>query len=466
MPKRHLRKLRRVLFSQAVIVVFLMIFQLTVLFGAVLMAREYVVFLDALLFLVSTMAVISAVNSDKDPTYKLAWVVPITIFPLFGGLFYFYVQGQTVTRKFFHRVKYIDKTFTGAIPQSEEVLEEIRSSFPHRFGTVNFTHRNEFVGYSVFKNTDVKYYPYGEDFWPDLLDALEAAEKYIFLEYFIIGLGEMWNTVLDILKRKAAQGVDVRVMYDGVGSLLQIPKRYPVELVRYGIKCKAFMPLVPFLSTLQNNRDHRKIAVIDGKVAFNGGVNLADEYVNLTSPYGCWKDTAVRLTGDAAFSFAAIFLQMWQITERKKQIDPADFKPDWEYKAKSGGYIMPYADAPNDDYQVGEFVYSDIINKARRYVHITSPYLILDNSMKTALVNAARSGVDVKLIIPAKPDHWYAYYVALEDARELIEKGVEVYEFTPGFIHAKNFCSDDEVAVVGHAIDQGRRGRRGGQHKP
>lgn len=425
-----------------------MLVQLLALIGVVALALEYLFFLDVILFIITAFAIISVVNSEKDPTYKLAWAVPIALLPLFGGLFYFYTQGQTVTRKFFQWVKDIDKSFTGYIPKSEDVLEEIREHFPSRCSTVNYTYNNEYVGYSVFKNTDVTYYPNGETCWADMLVELEKAEKYIFIEFFIIGMGEMWDSILEILRRKAAQGVDVRVLYDGVGSLLQMPRRYGDELSRYGIKCKAFMRFVPFLSTLQNNRDHRKIMVIDGKVAFNGGLNLADEYVNITSPYGYWKDTAVRLTGDAAYSFAVIFLQMWQTTERQP-IDPGLYLPDWSYKAKSEGYIMPYADAPNDDYQIGKFVYLDIINKAKKYVHITTPYLILDSTVTTALVNAARSGVDVKIIIPSVPDHWYAYYVALNYARDLIERGIEVYEYTPGFIHAKNFCSDDEVAVVG-----------------
>lgn len=449
MLRQKLRKLHRILFSQAVIVIVLMLLQVVLMLSVITVFSESVFFLDAALFILTTLAVISLINSDKDPTYKLSWVIPIMLLPLFGGLFYFYVQGQTATRKFFQRVKSIDKSFTGKIPQSEEVLAELRESFPSRYSTVSYTHLNEYVGYSVFANTDVKYYPLGEVFWKDLLEALEAAEKYIFLEYFIIGIGEMWGSVLEILKRKAAAGVDVRVMYDGVGSLLKIPSKYPIELTRYGIKCKTFMPFLPFLSTLQNNRDHRKIAVIDGKVAFNGGVNLDDEYVNLTSPHGHWKDTAVRLTGDAAYSFAVIFLQMWQATENKATVNPEDFRPEWSYKAKDGGYVMPYADTPNDDYQVGEFVYTEIISKAKNYVHITSPYLIIDNVMQTALINAARCGVDVKIIIPRVADHWYAYYVAMDYARELIEKGVEVYEYTPGFIHAKNFSSDGEVAVVG-----------------
>ncbi len=446
--KKMRGKLKRVLFSQAVIVALLLVIQLVFLLFVVLKAREYMMYLDILLMLLTAGVIIYIVNSDKNPNYKLAWVTAVMLVPLFGGLFYLFIQGQTATRRFFQRVKKIDKAFTGKIPQDPKILEEIKLAHPNRFNTVSYTNLNEYVAYSVFKNTSVTYYPSGEKCWPDMLTELEKAEKYIFLEYFIIGMGEMWDSILKILKEKAANGVDVRVMYDGVGSLLQMPKRYPDEMKKYGIKCRAFMPFVPFLSTLQNNRDHRKIMVIDGKVAFNGGVNLADEYVNVKHPLGYWKDTAVRLRGDGAYSFAIIFLQMWQVAE-KTPINPDAFRPEVCAVPEAEGYVMPYADAPNDDFQIGEFVYLDIINRARDYVHIMTPYLILDDTMKTSLTNAARSGVDVKIIIPSKADHWYAYYVALKYAKELIKKGVEVYEYSPGFIHAKNFTADGDVAVVG-----------------
>lgn len=446
--RMNIRKLRRVLFSQTVIVVLIMLVQLAVMIAIVVKARDHMFFLDKLLYIVSIVALLCIVNSDKDPTYKLAWAIPVTLLGLVGGLFYFYLQGQTGTKKFYQRVKAVKRGFSAKIPQPREILEEIRELDADRYSTVSYSCLNEDVGCNVFKNTDITYYSFGEDCWRDMLEELKKAEKYIFIEYFIIAIGEMWDSVLEILKQKAAEGVDVRVMYDGVGSLLQMPSKYPRMLMRYGIKCKTFMPFHPFLSTLQNNRDHRKIMVIDGKVAFNGGVNLADEYVNLVHPHGHWKDTAVRLTGDAAYGFALIFLQMWQVTE-KTPFDPKGFRPDEVCAANSEGYVMPYADSPGDDYRVGEFVYLDIINKAKSYVHIMTPYLILDSTMMTSLINASRSGVDVKIIIPSVPDHWYAYYVALEYARELIEKGVKVYEYTPGFIHAKNFCSDDELAVVG-----------------
>lgn len=443
-----MRKLLKVFFSQTIIVILLLLVQVSVVLLVMAMLQEHFKLIGALFVLVTMVAVILVVNTDKNPAYKMSWLIPMMIFPVFGGMLYIFIQSQSLTRRFFKRAKSIDRRLRSHIPEDPAILEEIKENFPNRYNAVNYCCKNKDVGYKVFKNTDTKYYPTGEDCWPDMLAELEKAEKYIFLEYFIIEPGVMWDSILEILKRKAAMGVDVRVMYDGVGSLVQMPRKYPKMLRQFGIKCKAFVPLVPFLSTMQNNRDHRKIMVIDGKVAFTGGVNLADEYVNKRELYGYWKDTAVRVTGDAAYSFTLIFLQLWQLTD-KRSIEPEGFRPVWDYKSEGGGYVMPYADTPNDDYQVGEYIYLDIINRARSYVHIMTPYLILDHEMMTALVNAARSGVDVKIIIPSRADHWYAFYVAMDYARELISKGIKIYEYSPGFIHAKSFVSDGDLAVVG-----------------
>ena len=258
----------------------------------------------------------------------------------------------------------------------------------------------------------------------------------------------MWSSIVDVLRRKAAQGVDVRVMYDGIGCLPRLPYRYPRELEEMGIKCKVFNPFRPFLSTVQNNRSHRKILVVDGKTAFTGGINLSDEYVNITSPYGHWKDTGVMIRGEAAFSFAVMFLELWQITNRCRE-NYEDFRPHDLPLYDEPGYVIPYSDSPFDNELVGETVYMDILGKARDYVHIMTPYMIIDNELITALGNAAKSGVDVKVIVPHVADHWYAHAVAKAYYADLISRGVELYEYMPGFIHSKSFVSDDNTAVVG-----------------
>jgi cardiolipin synthase len=258
----------------------------------------------------------------------------------------------------------------------------------------------------------------------------------------------MWDSILELLAGKAAEGVEVRVMYDGTCAITSLPFSYPKKLEAMGIRCKMFSPVRPMLSTVQNNRDHRKILVIDGKVGFTGGINLADEYVNRRERFGHWKDTAVMLRGEAVQSLTLMFLEMWNLDEKTPEnwVKYCSFR---EAPAAAGGYVIPYCDSPLDNEMVGEFVYLDILNTAKRYVHMMTPYLILDNETITALCYAAKRGVETIIIMPHIPDKWYAYLLARTYYEELIRAGVQIYEYTPGFIHAKQFTSDDEKAVVG-----------------
>lgn len=303
-----------------------------------------------------------------------------------------------------------------------------------------------------------------------MLIQLKQAKHFIFMEYFIVKEGHMWGKVLEILAKKAAEGVDVRIMYDGSCEFALLPHYYPKRLGKLGIKCKIFAPVAPFVSTYYNYRDHRKILVIDGRVAFNGGVNLSDEYINKASRFGHWKDTAVMIKGDAVKSFTLMFLQMWNLDEKNAEYDkflfcnetnePASLSKNnsenLKNAAQSGnistsckGFVMPYGDCPLDEDNVGEWVYMDILNRAKSYVHIMTPYLILDGSMESTLKFAAKRGVDVTVIMPGIPDKIVAYSLAKSHYASLIEAGVKIYEYTPGFVHAKVFVSDDETAVVG-----------------
>ncbi len=300
----------------------------------------------------------------------------------------------------------------------------------------------------MFENTAVTYFPLGERKFEAMLAELEKAEHFIFLEYFIVDEGVMWGQILEILAKKAAQGVDVRVMYDGTCEFALLPRDYPRRLKKLGIRCKVFAPVTPFVSTCYNYRDHRKILVIDGHTAFNGGVNLADEYINRKVKYGHWKDAAVMLKGEAVRSFTLMFLQMWGIGERKDEY--ARFLAYDPHPVKgAGGYVVPYGDCPLDGEKVGERVYMDILNRSLSYVHIMTPYLILDGEMETALKFAAERGAEVVLILPGIPDKAVPYALAKTHYMPLLESGVKIYEYTPGFVHAKVFLSDGAEAVVG-----------------
>lgn len=305
--------------------------------------------------------------------------------------------------------------------------------------------------FPVYDNTEIQYYSCGEKFFPCFLEELEKAERFIFMEYFAFSEGKMWNTILEILKRKAAQGVEVRFLYDGTCSFKN-PYNYAETLKSYGIHARAFNQIRPVLSTVQNNRDHRKITVVDGHTAFTGGINLEDIYINEEERYGYWKDTVIKLRGDGVKSFTAMFLQSWNLYSNKGEEDyPRYLSPVslQHREGKPAGFVIPYCDSPLDKDNTGESVYMDILYNAKRYVHIMTPYLILDNEMITALTYAARRGVDVKILMPGIPDKPYAFAVAKTFYPELLKAGVKIYQFQPGFLHAKSFVADDEKAVVG-----------------
>lgn len=302
----------------------------------------------------------------------------------------------------------------------------------------------------MYKNTKIFYYPIGEKMYESMLEELEKAEHYIFLEYFIISEGIMWNRILDILTRKAKEGVDVRLIYDDMGCLTLLPFGYAKEMQKRGIQCISFNKVVPFLSLVMNNRDHRKIIVIDGYTAFNGGINLSDEYINETQRFGHWKDTGIMLRGEAVWNFTVMFLSMWNaLKPTDKEVEK--FKPQYYQKEpfQTDGFVQPFADTPLDGESVAENVYLEIINQAKNYVYIFTPYLILDNEMKRALTLAAKRGVDVRLVTPGVPDKKTVYRLTRANYTPLLKAGVKIYEYTPGFLHAKSYVCDDKFGIVG-----------------
>lgn len=384
-------------------------------------------------------------NAPGDPSVKLSWCFIVAVLPLFGTVLYFFTRwelGHRTSKRILQKtvkqsVKYFADTsaLTDALPPEDAPIR-------------NLTHylRHSSCG-QLYGNTKVTYFPLGEDKFTEMLRQLEKAEKFIFLEYFAIAPSYMWDTISEVLTRKAAQGIEVRLIYDGGCSISYLPPNYPKQLQKLGIQCKVFSPFRPFVSTHYNNRDHRKICVVDGHTAFTGGVNLLDRYINKKEVYGHWKDTAVMLQGDAAREFTLMFLQMWNNLEKEPVYEP--YLRDVSTVNTEQGYVIPYWDSPLDQERVGEMVYLDIIGRAQKYLYIMTPYLILDGELLTALTFAARRGVDVRIILPHIPDKKYAFALARSHYKDLVNAGVKVYEYTPGFIHAKVFLSDDTQAVVG-----------------
>lgn len=399
-----------------------------------------------ILAILTVAMVIYLINSRLDPTAKITWLVVITVLPVFGTLLYVYSLSDFGHRAMSKRWRVLTDMAENAISQNKQTaasLSQYNKSVYQMARYVNTT-----GCYPVYDDTEVTYFSSGEEKYKALLSELENAKHFIFLEYFIIDEGVMWGNVLDILARKAAEGVEVRVMYDGTCEFSVLPKGYPEKLKKLGIRCRVFASVLPFISTHYNFRDHRKIAVIDGHTAFNGGINLADEYINRRVRFGHWKDTAVMLKGDAVKSFTLMFLQMWHV-EDNKQIEYRylDYAPNPPEKAT--GYVMPYGDSPLDSERVGEQVYIDMLNRAVKYVHIMTPYLILDAELESALRYAALRGVDVRIILPGIPDKKVPFALAKTHYKSLLSAGVKIYEYTPGFVHAKVFVCDDDEAVVG-----------------
>lgn len=440
-----MKKILRFLTQRVVLTALLILIQALLLFGIIWKLNNYFIYFYAFSVLLSLLLTLRIINNKSNPAFKIAWLIPILLFPVLGGLVYL-VFGSDRTGKYIrNKMGRIEKEMQDGISKANE-RSGIEKMPPD---VVNQSH---YISNSAhcppYKNTTVEYLPMGEVKFERMVQELKKAKRYIFMEYFIIQEGTMWNTILDVLEEKAKEGVDVRVIYDDMGCILTLPTGYEKTLREKGIQCQIFNPFIPILSSHFNTRDHRKICVIDGNVGFTGGINLADEYINGYEKHGHWKDTAILLKGEAVFSLTTMFLSMWDYLIKKEGEDYAAYYPDsWDENAQ--GIVQPFADNPLDDEAVGETVYLNLINKAKRYVYITTPYLILSNEMVTAMNTAAKSGVDVRIITPYVPDKWYVHAVSRSYYEMLVEAGVKIYEYTPGFVHAKTFVVDDEYAVVG-----------------
>ncbi len=433
-------------FSRFGLMLILLVIQFLMLFSIFQWFEEFLPHILGGTALFTVGMVIYLLNSRINPTAKITWLIAIMLMPVFGVLLFAYTQSDIGHRALKKRMNRLISDTKESIPQSESVMEHLAQENRGVESLARYIKRSGC--HPVYEHTKVVYFPLGEKKFEEMLRQLEAAEHFIFMEYFIVEEGLMWGKILEILARKAAAGVDVRIMYDGACEFALLPRDYPKRLRALGIKCKTFAPVTPFVSTHYNYRDHRKILVIDGHTAFNGGVNLADEYINEKVKFGHWKDTAVMLKGEAVKSFTLMFLQMWGILEEKE--DYAHFLSFPSFSAETAkGYVIPYGDCPLDDDKLGERVYMDILNRAQDYVHIMSPYLILDGEMETALKFAAERGVDVSLVLPGIPDKAVPYALAKTHYGSLIDSGVKVYEYSPGFVHAKVFVSDSREAVVG-----------------
>ncbi|CCV66006.1 putative cardiolipin synthase [Paracholeplasma brassicae] len=434
-------KFIRFLTHKSTIIALLILLQL-VFFGYVVF---YVSKLSTILLYffeaISYLIVIYVFVSSEPMHYKIAWIIPILIAPIFGGLFYVMFKPHKLSKKVMQdmthyreiRKKTLTKSLGSAVFYDDQISKQVR-----HLG---------FDKWPLYEKTETTFFPSGQDKLDALLPLLESAKKFIFLEYFIIEPGIVWTQIHNVLKKKASEGIDVRIIYDDFGCSFKQPKSFKEQLIHDGIKVSVFNPMRPRLNLAMNYRDHRKIIVIDGNYGFTGGINLADEYMNLKEVYGHWQDAAIMLKGDAVWSLTLIFLENWDYNKHTQSDYPL-YKPT--INVKHDGYVIPFADSPLDDNFITKHAYLNLIMQSKKSIQITSPYFIIDNELMTALKVSAESGVRVDIIVPGIPDKRYVQVASEYYYKELLKTpNIYIHKYQKGFIHSKIVLIDDELAIVG-----------------
>ena len=441
MKRKYIQKLT----GRLLITAMLVLLQVVVFIVAVSLLGDAFVYFSVMMTLISLCVVVYIINTDQNPAYKLAWTIPILSFPLFGGLLYIISKGQASTRDFVKKEKRIADRVKSLYRFDGELNNKLADTDPDSAAVSKYLTN---VGFPLYAGGEQIYLRSGKECLEAMKEAISNAHKYIFIETFILREDSFWEELLELLCEKVREGVEVRLIYDGMGCLANLSRDFPERMKALGIKTMEFNPFRPVLTVLQNNRDHRKIFVVDGEVAITGGINIADEYINRLVRFGHWKDSAIMIKGKAVRSFTLMFLQTWYM---QNEIDQSisDYISENATDADNKSFAQPFCDSPLDSENTGESVYLGLISKARDYVYITTPYLIPDNELVTALCFAAKSGVDVRIITPHKPDKWYVHLVTRSFYYELVQSGVKIYEYTPGFIHSKTIVADGKRAVVG-----------------
>lgn len=404
----------------------------------------YVDILNWVWLSIRLILIIYIINLDKPIDYRVAWIILIGLFPVFGVALYVFLEILPGPKRLSKRLEIYKKKNASYLVQDEDIIDEIKYHSHIDYGLESYL--NNIIEYPIHKNTSLDYYTCGEDYFEQLKIDLRKAEDFIFIEFFIIKQGFMFNSIVDILEEKVKEGVEVKLLYDGMNAY-HLPGNYKEHLRRKGIDTLVFSPVKPILSTYHNNRDHRKIVVIDNRVAFTGGVNLADEYINLDSKFGHWKDNGIRLEGQAVKNFTAMFINLWELSSGNRYPMYRYLKA--EHKVFSQAYVQPFDDAPNDEETVGENVYVDVLNQAKDYVYIMTPYLILSEKLRCAIIFAAKRGVDVRIMMPGIADKKIIYNMGRSYYENLLKNGIKICEYSPGFLHSKSFVSDDITSVAG-----------------
>lgn len=438
------------LFSRWIIISFLILIQIIAFCAVIFIFYEEYFYVSIFCEVLSIIILLKLIAARENPNHKIPWIIIILLVPPAGLVIYLMFGNSFISKKHSRLYQSVNDKQKHLLIQDENVFQKL--SLENEKYALQSKYIYNTSKTCIHQNTQVKYLKNGDVYFENLFKDLKNAKHFIFIEYFIIAEGKLLDEVLEILKQKTQEGVDVRIIYDDIGSIKVLPYKFDRILRKYGIKCIKFNKYYPIANVIYNNRDHRKIVVIDGYIAYTGGINIADEYVNYVQRFGYWKDTGVRLYGEAVSDFTLMFLKTFDIYSGSKT-NYEDYMPHKYYEGEfiNDGYVQAYGDGPAPVYDnyIGENVYLNIINQATKYIYITTPYLIVDHTLMTALEGAAKRGVDVRIITPGKPDKKIVFTVTRDSYYSLIKAGVKIYEFQPGFIHAKNIIADDSVAVVG-----------------
>ncbi|MCI6787963.1 MAG: cardiolipin synthase [Oscillospiraceae bacterium] len=445
--RRVLRRVLNLVFSRLVITVVLVLLQAFWLFAVFNWLSEYAQWISRTGLALSVIMCLALIRQDSTvPEFKISWMILFMLMPVQSGLLYLLWGNKRPVFGLRRRLERAGQAMDPTRRPDPAAEEQLEKADPRAAMTAKYLH--DYAPAPVCSGTAVKYYPDGQSMFADMLPALRSAEHSIYVESFIIGMGEMWGQIHEILRQKAAAGLDVRVIYDDAGCLSLLPHNYAEILQADGIRAFSFNRCVPVLNLVMNNRDHRKIMVIDGKIGFTGGVNLADEYINKLKRFGYWKDSGVRLEGPGATSLAGIFLTFWKAKYPDEEIDPARDLPEVKPQ-ETDCLVQPFADSPVDREAVAKNTYLELINQAQKRLYICTPYLILDNDLLSCLRLAAKRGVDVRIYTPGVPDKPTIYQLTRSYFPHLLRAGVKIYSYTPGFLHAKTWLMDDRIAAVG-----------------
>lgn len=432
------------IFSRWVIISLLILIQIAMFCVLLVIASSEYVYVSIFCEVLSIAILLHLIYHDGNPNHRIPWIVVLLILPPAGLLIYLIFGRRYISKKHSRKYQSVKDKQSDFTRQNEEVINKLPEKYQTQSKYIYNTSDSP-----IYENTKVEYLNDGKVYFERLFKDLKEAKKFIFLEYFIFGQGKLLDELIELLHEKSKEGLDIRVIYDDVGSIKVLPRDFDKRLEDMKIKCVKFNQYTPIVSVVYNNRDHRKIAVIDGNIAYTGGVNVADEYVNYVERFGYWKDNGVRIEGEGVKNFTMMFLKSYDIYSNNKT-NYEEFLPSNE-DIKCEGFVQCFGDGPAPIYDnyVGENVYLNIINQATKYIYITTPYLIVDYTLMTALETAAKRGVDVRIITPGIPDKKIVYYLTRDSYNQLIKAGVKIYEYSKGFIHAKTIIADDEVSVVG-----------------